>query len=128
MLIYQMCCTFYSELICEYNLQIGHLQAEFWTCKVTRSRENLLQHTKLHHCSYISLLNLQHILLKGSEIAFNGSIYLISKASPTNSGLAVQMKSILKGSGASKYLEICPDLTLKEHYIHTAHRSLNQFG
>ena len=29
---------------------------------VIRSRENIFQHTKLHHCSYISLLNLQHIL------------------------------------------------------------------
>ncbi len=31
-------------------------------------------------------------------------------------------ESALKESGASKYLEICPNLTLKEHYIQTAHR------
>ncbi len=38
------------------------------------------------------------------------------------------MKSAFKGSGAPKYLEISPNFTHKEHYIHTAHRSLNQFG
>ena len=39
-----------------------HVQAEFWTGQVARSRENFLQQMKLHHCSCISLLNLQHIL------------------------------------------------------------------
>ena len=33
---------------------------------------------KLYHCSCISLLNLQHILLKGSKIAFNESILGLS--------------------------------------------------
>ena len=32
-------------------------------CEASQS-PNLLQHTKLRHCSYISLLNLQHILCK----------------------------------------------------------------
>ena len=41
---------------------VCRLQAEFWTGKVARSSEIFLQHTKLHHWSYISLLNLQHIL------------------------------------------------------------------
>ena len=35
------------------------------------------------------------------------------------------MKSVLKGSGARKYLEISPDFYLTEHYIPAAHGSLN---
>ena len=54
------------------------LQAEFWTGKVARSRENLLQHMKLHHCSYISLLNLQHILFvcKASKLQVIHSVQI----------------------------------------------------
>ena len=51
---------------------VGRLQGEFWPGKVTRSRENLFQHTKLHHCSYISQLNLQHILWPGNFAQFCG--------------------------------------------------------
>ena len=37
------------------------------------------------------------------------------------------MGSGLKGSGPSKCFEIRPNFPLREHYIHTAHGSLNQF-
>ena len=54
----------------------------FWQCKVTRTRENILQHTKLHHCSDIRLLNLQHILWyvapKFDELTLK-STYLVEK-------------------------------------------------
>ncbi len=35
---------------------------QFWHGKVSWSSKNQFQHTKLHHCSYISLLSLRHIL------------------------------------------------------------------
>ncbi len=65
--------------------------------------------------------------LRDSRISFTGPIYLIEKARPTNSSLPVQLESTGKGSGAPKYLEISPGLSLKEHFIPTAHRTLNQY-
>ena len=52
----------------------------------------------------------------------------LKKQGILNSGLAIVMESVFKGSGASNYLEITPNFALEEHYIHTTHKSLNQFG
>ena len=41
---------------------VDHKVYAVWLCKVTRAGENQLKYTKLHHCSYIALSNLQHIL------------------------------------------------------------------
>ncbi len=57
----RMCCTFYLYLPISKSHRTQYL-SKVPDCKVTRSREKIFQHTKLHHCSYISLLNLQHIL------------------------------------------------------------------
>ncbi len=64
---------------------------------------------------------LGHLQLSALKNCFQWVNLLDLKASPTNSALAVQMKSILKGSGASKYHELRSDFTLKEHFIHTTH-------
>ena len=67
------------------------------------------------------ILLLTYKFFNSSKIVFPGPIFMIQKASHTNSTLAVHLQSGLKGSGTSKYPEICPDFDLKEHYIHTAH-------
>ncbi len=43
-----------------------------------------------------------------------------------NLDLPVYIKSVLKVSGALKYVEISPDFDLKEHYIHTPDGNLSQ--
>ncbi len=53
-------------------------------------------------------------LLNSYNIALPGPIYLIKKTIPTNSDLS-------KGSGASKYLGIGPNIGLKERYIPEPH-------
>ena len=65
-------------------------------------------------------------ILHRSKTAFPWPIYLILKASPTNSGLVVILNKKIKGSGGSIYLEIAPNFALKEHYSPIAHRSLNR--
>ena len=42
------------------------------------------------------------------------------KNNSTNSTLAANLQLGFKGSRTSKYVEICPDLDFKEHYIHTS--------
>ncbi len=64
-------------------------------------------------------------ILEGSKIALNGLIDLIKKPSPNNSVLAVNLQSDFEGSGVSKYLEICPNFALKEHYIPEPHCNLS---
>ena len=44
-------------------VKIGSLGAEFWPGKVTWSRENKLQHMKLKHGPYITLLKVKHFLM-----------------------------------------------------------------
>ena len=76
-----------------------------------------------------SVSALTFLILIWSEKAFIGPIFTIQKASPTNSNLSVQMELVLKGSEASKYVEIAPNFDLKhvkEHYIHTSDGNLSQ--
>ena len=66
------------------------------------------------------------LILIFSEKAFIGPIFMIQKASRTNSYLPVQMELVPKESEASKYVEIAPNFDLKEHYIHTPDGNLSQ--
>ena len=51
------------------------------------------------------------------KIGFPGPIYLIKKARPTNSDLAVDMQLHLKGSETPKCHGIGPNFCFREHYI-----------
>ncbi len=57
------------------RVQGGSIKPESWQSKVARQRGNNYQHAKLHHCSYIALLNLQHIL---DRIWRNESLSILS--------------------------------------------------
>ncbi len=64
------------------------------------------------------ILLLTYKFFNSSKIVFPGPIFMIQKASHTNSTLAVHLQSGLKGSGTSEYPEICPDFDLKRgHYM-----------
>ena len=63
-----------------------------------------------------------------SKKAFIGRIFMIQKASLTNSSLPIQMKWVLKDSGAFKYVKIGPNFDLKEHYIHTTDGILSKWA
>ncbi len=57
------------------------------------------------------VLLLMYYILNSSRFVFPGPIFMIEKASPTNSTLAVHLQLGLKESGSCKYLEIRPDLS-----------------
>ena len=52
-----------------------------WLCKVNSLTENQSQHTKLHHCSYITLSKLQHILTPICSTVHNFWLSLANKES-----------------------------------------------
>ncbi len=67
------------------------------------------------------VLMLCHQVWTSSRILFPGEIFMTQKVSPFNSTLLVQLQVGLKGYDAFKYVAICPNFDLKEHYIHRAH-------
>ncbi len=60
-----------SNSVSEYTYGLWKVSGA-WHGKVTWSWENKFKHTKLHHCSYISQLNLQHTLCLLINIAWCG--------------------------------------------------------
>ena len=59
----RICCSLYWYLPIARFLAIGYqIKGNLMRSKVATWMGNNYQHTKLHHCSYISMFNLQHIL------------------------------------------------------------------
>ena len=78
----KICCTFYLYLPMSKSNLTHYLSNALVCCKVTRAGENQFKHMKLHRCSYIALLNLQHILM-----TFNTQCAQVKSVHPAGYGI-----------------------------------------